>query len=281
MPKSSLKTEYVPHSVMITVKDIERFLEQQRQKMLAEDSLTRYALGLQRLQEYLAPSGKLGPGTLQSWQGELRATGYSTNTINLNISVANNLLDFLHRGDLKAEPLPLDAPPGPAISRAEYLRLLQTARLQRKERAYLLIKLFGTTPLSAHELDTVTVENTQDGHILVNRGKTPETLYIPAALRQELLTYARRQAIRQGLIFRSRSGTPFSRSNATLEMQRIAHDARVSPEKATPRALKKLYQRTMDEIQKNLRILAIQNYETLLNSEQQTIGWQEGTYTSD
>lgn len=270
------KTEYVPYSIMITLTDITNFLSNQQKKMLAEGSLSRYALGLQRLQEYLAPSGKLGPGTLQRWQKELREAGYSTSTINLNISVANNLLDFLHRGDLKAEPLPPDAPPGPAISRAEYLRLLQTARLQGKERAYLLIKLFGTTPLSANELDAVTVESVRNGHLLGNRGKTPEMLYIPAALREELLAYARGQGIQEGIIFRSRAGTPYSRSNATLEMQRVAHDARVPPEKATPRALKKLCQRTMDDIQEKLRIVAMQNYEALLDSEQQAIGWKEG-----
>lgn len=280
MPQVSPTLEYVALSVTITAEKVEQFLSHQQQKMLTEGSLSRYALGLQRLQEYLAPSGELGPGTLQSWQGELRAAGYSTSTINLNISVANNLLDFLHRGDLKAEPLPPDAPPGPAISRAEYLRLLQTARLQGKERAYLLIKLFGTTPLSANELDAVTVESVRNGHLAVKRSKVPEMLYIPSALQEELLAYAQKQGIRAGIIFHSRAGTPYSRSNATLEMQRIAHDARVSPEKATPRALKKLYQRTIDNIHEQLRVVAIQNYEALLDSEQQMIGWQEGTHTS-
>ena len=281
MPQGFPKKEYAPCSVLVTAEVVEQFLDQQRQKQLTEGSLSRYALSLRRLQEYLAPSGELGPGTLQSWQRELRAEGYSTSTINLNISVANSLLDFLHRGDLKADVLLSNreqgAKPSPMLTRAEYLQLLQTARLQGKERAYLLIKLFGTVPLSANELDVVTVEYVQNGRLLVsrNRKKSPEMLYIPSALRAELLAYAAGQGIDAGMIFRSRVGTPYSRSNATLEMQHIARDAHVPPEKATPRALKKLCQRTMDDIQERLRLQAMQEYEALLDSEQQSIGWQE------
>ena len=267
-------TESSNRGVKITPETVEQFMHRQRQKMLVEDSISRYALGLQKLQAYLAPSGMIELGTLERWQKELRQNGYSTNTVNTDTSIANNLLEFLRRGDLKADLLPADAPPSPEITRGEYLRLLQTARLGGNERAYLLIKLFGTTPLSANDLGAVTVESVQTGHLQILCGKTPEMVYIPAALQAELLTYASDRGIYEGAVFRSRVGTLYSRSKATLEMQKIAADARVSPEKATPRALKKLYRKTMDEINEKLRILALQNYEALLDSEQRLIGWQ-------
>lgn len=269
------KNKYIPNGVEITPETVEQFLQRQRQKMLTADSMSRYAQGLQKLQAYLAPSGVIEPGTLASWQKELQRCGYSTNTVNTNISIANNLLDFLRRGDLKAEPLPLDAPPSPEITRSEYLRLLQTARLLEHERVYLLIKLFGTTPLSANDLGAVTVEGVQAGYLPVCSGKAPEMVYIPSALAQELLAYAAGQGIYEGAIFRSRVGTLYSRSKVTLEMQKIAAEAHIVPEKATPRALKKLYRKTMEEINEKLQVLALQNYETLLDGEQKLIGWRE------
>lgn len=269
------KNKYIPNGVEITPETVEQFLQRQRQKMLTADSMSCYAKGLQKLQAYLAPSGVIEPGTLASWQKELQRCGYSTNTVNTNISIANNLLDFLRRGDLKAEPLPLDAPPSPEITRSEYLRLLQTARLLEHERVYLLIKLFGTTPLSANDLGAVTVEGVQAGYLPVCSGKAPEMVYIPSALAQELLAYAAGQGIYEGAIFRSRVGTLYSRSKVTLEMQKIAAEAHIVPEKATPRALKKLYRKTMEEINEKLQVLALQNYETLLDGEQKLIGWRE------
>lgn len=270
------KDEYAPHGVEITPEAVEQFMERQRQKLLTEDTISRYALGLQKLCEYLAPSGRIEVGTLEAWQRDLQRAGYSTGTVNMNISIANNLLDFLRRGDLKADPLPPDVQPSPEITRGEYLRLLQTARAAGNKRAYLLIKLFGTVPLSVNDLGAVTVEATRTGYLQVFCGKTPELLYVPATLARELLTYAREHGIQEGAVFRSRVGTLYSRSRVTLEMQKIAGDARISPEKATPRALKKLCRRTMDDINANLRVLAIQNYEALLGNEQQVIGWKDG-----
>ena len=174
--------EYRPQSVAITPETVEQFLLRQRQKMLAEDTMSRYALGLQKLQEYIAPTGLLEAETLRNWQRDLQESGYSTGTVNLNISIANHLLEFLRRGDLKIDPLPTDAQPSPEITRAEYLRLLQTARIEGNKRAYLLIKLFGTVPLSVNDLGVVTVEAVQTGHLQVSIGKTPEILYIPSTL---------------------------------------------------------------------------------------------------
>lgn len=275
MTQKNQKNEYTPRGVAITPETVEHFMRRQRQKMLTEDTISRYALGLQKLQAYLAPSGMIELGTLDDWRKDLRKSGYSTGTVNMNISIANNLLEFLRRGDLKAETLPADAQPSPEITRAEYLRLLQTARITENRRAYLLIKLFGTVPLSANDLNAVTVEAVQTGYLQVACGKTPEMLYIPAALARELLTYAQDHGIREGAIFRSRVGTLYSRSRVTLEMQKIAEEAHIIPEKATPRALKKLCRKTLDEINEKLHVLALQNYETLIGSEQRMIGWQE------
>lgn len=52
------KNEYTPPGVQITPEAVERFLEHQRQKLLAEDTIGRYTLGLQKLQIYLEPTDR-------------------------------------------------------------------------------------------------------------------------------------------------------------------------------------------------------------------------------
>ena len=268
MIQEQQKTEYNPHGAQLTPEAVERFICHQRQKLLTEDTINRYTCSLQKFQAYLAPSGIIESGTLENWQRNLQESGYSTSTVNMNISIANRLLEFLHRGDLKAEFLPANARPSPEITRMEYLRLLQTARILENQRAYLLIKLFGTVPLSVNDLGMVTVGAVQAGYLQVMRGKTPELLYIPSVLTEELLAYAQNHGIHEGSVFRSRAGTSYSRSRVTQEMQKVAADAHILPEKATPRALKKLCRKTLDEINEKLHVVALQNYEALLCSEE-------------
>ena len=263
--------------VRLTRDGIECFMTVCQAEGRVEGTLKWYRRGLNRLYDDLPEDKTIRHGTLERWREQLVKAGYAPSTINSYLSVNNAYLDFVgHREYQLANQLKLETELQPELTRTEYLRLLQTARIAENRRAYLLIKLFGTVPLSANDLGAVTVEAMRTGHLQVFCGKTPELLYVPAALAQELLTYAQEHGIHEGAIFRSRVGTLYSRSRVTLEMQKIAGDARISPEKATPRALKKLCRRTMDDINANLRVLAIQNYEALLGNEQQVIGWKDG-----
>ena len=170
----------------------------------------------------------------------MQQDGYANSTINAHMSAANGLLRYLHRSDLAADMLDWTAAPSPEITRGEYLRLLQTARLMDNPRDYLLVKLLANTDIQLRDLAAVTVENVATGHIPL-AGNAPSLVYLPAVLRQELLEYARSQAIKSGPIFVGRGGKPVNRAVVTWVIQQLAEKARVAPEKATPRALHKLY----------------------------------------
>lgn len=58
----------------------------------------------------------------------------------------------------------------PELTRNEYLRLLQTAKLLGKRQTYLLVLLFGTMDLPLHALSCVTVEAVREGWVFVPRG---------------------------------------------------------------------------------------------------------------
>ena len=106
---------------------IAQYLNEQRTKGLAPDTLKSYAAALEKLQEFLEPEDTIYPGTIAAWQKKMQRDGYANSTINAHISAANGLLRFLHRGDLAADLLDWAPSPTPEITRGEYIRLLQTA----------------------------------------------------------------------------------------------------------------------------------------------------------
>lgn len=93
----------------------------------------------------------------------------------------------------------------------------------------------------------------------------------------ELLHFIRREGLHAGPVFVTRKGKALNRTTVTMQIQNLAHDARVTPEKCNPRCLRQLFQATQDEIHRNLVLLAEQQYEHLLDQEQQMIGWEERT----
>ena len=76
----------------------------------------------------------------------LREQGYCPSTINSAVSAANSLLAFCGRRGWQVMPAPPPETEQPELTREEYLRLLQTARILEKERAYLLLSSCSARP---------------------------------------------------------------------------------------------------------------------------------------
>lgn len=274
MPRGKQSHAAFGSGISLTSDMVAQYLNEQRTKGLAPDTLKSYAAALEKLQEFLEPEDTIYPGTIAAWQKKMQRDGYANSTINAHISAANGLLRFLHRGDLAADLLDWAPSPTPEITRGEYIRLLQTARLMGNARAYLLVKLLANTDLQLRDLPAVTVENVSTGRVPL-AGGAPRLLYLPAVLRRDLLAYARGKGVKSGPIFVGRDGKPVNRSVVTWLIQKLAEDARVPAEKATPRALHKLYQALADDIRRDLELQARQIYDNMLDAEQAAIAWPE------
>ena len=237
-----------------------------------------YGAKLRAFYHYLPSDKRVGPGTLSAWRGALLEAGYSPGTVNTHLSAANGLLGCLGRRDLQlAGQLEPEPSIQPELTRAEYLRLLQAARILEKERTYLLVKIFALAGIRVGELPQVTVERVRAGRLPVRTGGERRYVPLPACLQGELLDYARRQGLTAGPVFCTRNGKGMSRTQVTEEIQTLCHDARVEEEKGTPRCLRKLYLATQAEVERGVRLLAEQSYERMLDTEQLAAGWAEGT----
>ena len=250
--------------------DIEGFLASLAAKGRETGTIAKYRRDLLSLYAFLPPGKRLEPEVLERWREVQLEDGYVPRTVNTRVSAANRLFDYIGRRDLQAEPLRLNVPEvQPELTRTEYLRLLQTAKLLKKEKPYLLVKVFGSVGVSVQELPKVTVEAARAGKLTLEGRR----MSIPSCLREELLDYAGRERLTRGPIFVTRSGRPLNRSSVTESVRRLCRDAQVDEAKGNPRCLRKLYLTTMSNIQTQLALLAEQTYERLLETEHVAVGW--------
>ena len=133
----------------LTEECIASFLEELARKGRTPGTLDTYQRNICSLYDALPEDKTLLPGTLDRWQQDMLAEGYSPRTVNTRLSVANHLVAFLGRRELQTRgTLQIGEGGTPELTRREYLRLLSTARILGKERIYLLVKLFGSTELA-------------------------------------------------------------------------------------------------------------------------------------
>lgn len=265
-----------PRGVVITRGQIDNYLESIREKGLSEDTCKQYAVKLDTFYRFLPEDKTVHQETVGYWREGLLEEGYAPRTVNLSLSVVNSFLLWLDRRDLQCAQLTkLGEDVQPELSRSEYLRLLQASKLHNRHRTYLLIKVFATTGIIIGELPEITVEAVRAGNLIIGKGAKRRLLHIPDCIQTELLGYAKEAGIRSGPIFLTRSGKPLARAHVNACIHELCYDARVDDEKGNPRCLRKLYQETRQDIERNMQLLMDQAYDRLIETEQCTVGWEQ------
>ena len=195
---------------------------------------------------------------LMSYKKYLQEKQYAVRSINSMLASLNSLLDFLGWSDCKVRSIRQQKQTYCAeekeLSKAEYMWLLETAK--KKPQLRLVMQTICGTGIRVSELRFFTVEAVQSGEITVNcKGKT-RTILIPGKLRKLLLDYVRKEKIRSGVIFLTRSGKPLNRSCIWAQMKSLCRAAGVDPRKVFPHNLRKLFARTFYGIEKDIAKLA-------------------------
>lgn len=263
--------------VPLTPEKIEAYLSELRDRGRVEGTLEWYRRGLNHLYASLPGEKLIRRNTLSEWKEKLLGEGYAPRTINTFLVAADG---YLEEAGAREYQIATRLKPGdelqPELSRAEYLRLLRTAKTLGRERVYLLVKLFATTGLPLQELSMVTVEAVTAGKVTAESNGVTQIIRFPKFLQEELVTYAGRKGISSGPIFLARDGKPMSRTNVSTGIRQLCVAAQVSPEKGNPRCLKRLFQSTRADIEANIALLVEQAVERKLEEEQLLIGWEEG-----
>ena len=142
------------------------------------------------------------------------------------------------------------------MTRAEYEKLIKTAKEQDNLRLAMIIETIGGTGIRVSELASITVDAVKTGKISIScKGKHREIYLIPK-LKRKLLDYCKKKNIKSGVVFITRNGNPVDRSNIWTEMKKVAEKAGVALEKAFPHNLRHFFARTYYNMHKHISYLA-------------------------
>ena len=142
------------------------------------------------------------------------------------------------------------------LTKAEYIRLVNTAKQKGNERLNLILQTICGTGIRVSELQFITVEAVRKGEAVVSCKNKTRTVFIVRELQKKLLNYIKIKGITMGCIFITKSGKPMSRCNIWREMKALCQQAGVSPDKVFPHNLRHLFARTFYGIEKDIAKLA-------------------------
>ena len=142
------------------------------------------------------------------------------------------------------------------LTKAEYIRLVNTAKQKGNERLNLILQTICGTGIRVSELQFITVEAARKGEAIVSCKNKTRTVFIVRELQKKLLNYIKAKDITTGCIFITKSGKPMSRCNIWREMKALCEQAGVSPDKVFPHNLRHLFARTFYGIEKDIAKLA-------------------------
>ena len=187
-------------------------------------------------------------------------TKYTVTSANSMIAALNSFFRYLGLYELCVKQYKIQksafCPEEKELTRAEYLRLLETARRGGNERLNLIIQTICGSGIRVSELEYITVEAVRRGEAFVNCKGKNRRIFIISELRKRLLNYIKQQKIKSGAVFVTKSGKPVSRHNIWRDMKALCKDAGVSPSKVFPHNLRHLFARTFYGIEKDIAKLA-------------------------
>lgn len=220
-------------------------------------TIEKYLRDLGRFRCFLG-SRALGKEETIAFKRYLAGEGYAPTSINSMLSSVNHFLEYCGRQDCRVKTLRVQrrayVPEERELTKGEYRRLLETSR--KDPQMNLLLQTLCATGIRVSELRYFTVEALQSGRIEVSCKNKSRTIFVPSRLCGDLLRHARKQKIRSGPIFVTRTGACLDRSNIWAKMKRLCKDARIDPQKVYPHNLRKLFARTFYGMDKDIAKLA-------------------------
>ena len=256
----------------ISEKMLEQYMELLSSQGKSEVTIDVYRRNLTRLCQFLPENKKINRNTLDTFRKDMLANGYAASTVNSFTVSVNGFLEFCGCRDYQVfDTLKCEHDLKPEITRTEYLSLLSAARLRGRERLYLLVKVIASTGVMLSQLPEITIEAVRSGEVCL----AGNTVHIPSALCGELLSYAGRHAIQTGSIFVTRTGHRMNRSNINREIRNLALEANILPEKCTPLSLRRMYQRSQENIRSMIEHLVKEAEDQMMEREQSRYGWEQ------
>lgn len=237
-------------------KAFEKYL---RREEKSDNTVKKYLRDMRAFAAYLN-GAEVTKETVITFKSKLLGESYSVRSINSMLASLNGLFSFLGWEDCRVKSVKLQrqiyCPEEKELTKAEYMRLVDTAKQKGNERLNLILQTICGTGIRVSELQYITVEAVKNREAIVAlKGKT-RSVFLVKELRKKLIRYAAKQNIQSGAVFITRTGKPMNRTNIWREMKGLCRQAGVNPKKVFPHNLRHLFARTFYGIEKDIAKLA-------------------------
>lgn len=245
----------VPGITAALIQNYAAYLQENERSAATVESYTH---ALRELLKFMGKS-PLTKAALVAWKQQLMGQ-YAPATVNAMLAAVNGFVKFMGWPMLAVKPLRIQRTlfleERKELTRAEYERLVRTARQQGREQLALVLQTICATGIRVSELQFITAEAVYCGRAEVsNKGKR-RIVFLPQRLREVLKAYLRKQKKTAGAVFTTRTGRPLDRSNIWRAMKALCESAGVAAEKVYPHNLRHLFARVFYALEKDLSRLA-------------------------
>lgn len=244
---------------ILTSEAIQNFKKYLKEEEKSKNTIEKYMRDVWEFTTYMN-GAEITKESVIAYKDKLIYKNYAVRSINSMLASLNSLFSFLNWMDCRVKSIKLQrqiyCPEEKELTKAEYMRLVNTAKQKGNERLNLILQTICGTGIRVSELQYITVEAVKNGEAIVSlKGKT-RSVFIVKELKKKLLRYAAEQGITSGTIFITRTGRPMSRTNIWREMKSLCESAGVNPQKVFPHNLRHLFARTFYGIEKDIAKLA-------------------------
>ncbi len=237
-------------------KAFEKYL---RREEKSENTVKKYLRDVRAFAAYLN-GAEVTKETVITFKSKLLGESYSVRSINSMLASLNGLFSFLGWEDCRVKSVKLQrqiyCPEEKELTKAEYMRLVDTAKQKGNERLNLILQTICGTGIRVSELQYITVEAVKNREATVSLKGRTRSVFLVKELRKKLIRYAAKQNIQSGAVFITRTGKPMNRTNIWREMKGLCRQAGVNPKKVFPHNLRHLFARTFYGIEKDIAKLA-------------------------
>ena len=235
----------------LTATEISAFVRRLRDEEREANTIEKYLRNIRAFAAWLGDR-PVTKDMAAGWKEHLQAGGCQPGTVNSMLSALNKFFTFIGRDDCRVKYLKVQKrlfrSTEKELTKAEYLRLLETAQNLGKTRLALLMETICATGIRVSEVKYITVEAIQAGRADISLKGKIRTILLPGKLCRKLQKYAKKQKTASGEIFLTRNGKGLSRRQIWAEMKAICKKAGVAPSKVFPHNLRHLFARTFYHI---------------------------------
>lgn len=244
---------------IITGDTITEFAEFLKDYEKSPATVEKYTHDISRLMDWI--NGEtLTSERMREWKEFLLTEGLSPKTVNTKICAFNKFATFMGWNDLRLKSLRVQRTMFRSkereLTRIEYEKLIKGAAESLGKQSALIIETIGATGMRVSEVKYLTLESVKCGRVeILLKGKV-RTIILPDKLQRKLKKFADERGIKEGVIFRTRTGNPVGRKQIWAQMKEAAAKAGIEPGKAFPHNMRHLFARVYYKATRNLAELA-------------------------